>query len=438
MFRSYRCRIYPTPAQSELLMKHFGCVRWIYNWALAEKSNRYVEAGANVSFYEFQSHLPELKERSDTKWLGEVAAASLQGALRNLDIAFTRFFKGISSFPQFKARGQNDSYQVQQYTSVNFDTQKIKITGFKEGIKGCFNRKFIGKIKTTTISRAPTGKFYASVLVDDGVTEPALPPLDEVKALGLDFGIKDLIVTSEGERFENPQTLKCYQRRLKIRQRRMSRKAKGSKNRDKARLRVALTHETISNVRNDNLHKISSYLVRENQATTLCIEDLSVSDMVTDSSRGRSMNRSIMDAGWRELRRQIEYKAKWHGKNVKVIGRFEPSSKMCSDCGHIHTHLTLADRQWTCVSCGSTHDRDINAARNIKTMAFREQNTSSGSLASANYREATRKVTPVDQPVGAEMTQECRVLSSGETDHSYPEMMDRAVLDGERTSGQVK
>lgn len=411
MLRAYKYRLYPTPAQSELLGKHFGCARWVYNWALAEKSSRYVETGASVSLYELQSHLPELKERIDTEWLDEVAAAALQSALRNLDAAYTRFFKGISSFPRFKVRGRNDSYQLPQNTSVDFVAQRVKITGFKEGIKGCFNRRFEGKIKTTTISRTPTGKFYASVLVDDGIVEPTPPPLDESRALGLDFGLKDLVITSDGQRFANPRALKRYQRRFKIRQRRLFRKVKGSKNRDKARLRVALTHETISNVRNDNLHKISSHLVRENQATTLCIEDLSVSDMVTDSSRGRSMNRSIMDAGWRELRRQIEYKAKWHGKNVKVIGRFEPSSKMCSDCGHIHTQLILADRQWTCVSCGSTHDRDINAARNIKTMAFREQNTSSGPLASTNYREASRKVTPVDQPDRVEMTQECHVLS---------------------------
>lgn len=411
MLRAYKYRLYPTPTQEVLLSKTFGCVRWVYNWALAEKNGRYVEAGVGVSVYELQSHLPELKAREDTVWLSEVPAAALQYALHNLDAAYTRFFKGLASFPSFKARGHHDSFQLPQKTTVDFGTQRISLIGFREGIKGCFNRRFEGKVKTTTISRTPTGKVYASVLVDNGVVEPTPPPATEDCALGLDFGLKDLVVASDGQRFANPKTLKRYLRRLQIRQKRMTRKVKGSANRTKARLKVALTHEHIAFIRNDNLHKISSHLVRENQATTLCIEDLSVTSMVTDSSRGRAMNRSIMDAGWRELRRQLEYKCRWHGKNLRVIGRWEASSKTCSCCGHINRGLTLDQRTWDCPPCGETHDRDVNAARNIKRMAFCEQNTLSAPQGADDYRGAPRKATPVEEPTVAPTKQECRSLA---------------------------
>jgi len=409
MLRSYRYRIYPTPEQEILLAKHFGCTRWIYNWALAEKQARYIEAGVSVSIYELSRHLPELKKREETKWLAEVASQSLQHALHDLDAAYTAFFNG-AGFPHFRSKQEHHSFELPQGAIVVFENQRIHLPKFQEGIKGCFNRHFDGKIKTTAISQAPTGKYYASIIVDDGVAEPILPPAEESNALGLDFGLKDLVVTSEGERLANPKTLKRYLRRLRIRQRRLTRKTKGSKNRYKARLRVAIVHERISNIRNDNLHKISSHLVRENQATTFCMEDLSVASMLTDSSRGRALNRSIQDAGWRELRRQIEYKARWAGKNVRIIGRFEPSSKLCSNCGTIKSDLTLADRSWTCV-CGTTHDVDVNAAINIKRLAFCEQNTSSKALASDSYRQACRKDTPEEQPTVAAMRRECQSTS---------------------------
>jgi putative transposase len=407
VLKAFKYRIYPTPEQVTLLEKHFGCARWVYNWALAEKSARYIEAGASVSIYELCSHLPELKAHPETAWLSEVSAQSLQTALHNLDKAYTAFFKG-AGFPRFKSRhNRTQSFQLPQKTRVEFDTQRIHLLKFREGIKGCFNRAFEGKVKTTTISRTATGKYYASVLVETPEPEPVLPPAAESTALGLDFGLKDLVVASDGRRFANPRTFKRYLRRLQIRQRRLSRAVKGSKNRDKARLRVALVHEKISNIRNDNLHQISSELTRKNHGvSTLCIEDLNVSGMV----KNRRLSRSISDAGWRELRRQLEYKCKWYGINLRVIGRFEPSSKTCSCCGHINTGLTLADRNWTCV-CGATHDRDVNAAINIRTMAFREQNTSSVPKGTESYRQVRRKVTPVEQPIRAAVKQECWVES---------------------------
>lgn len=418
MLRAYRYQIYPTETQRVLLAKHFGCARWVYNWALAERTDRYKSAGIHLSVYELQRQLPELKRIEPTKWLGEVASQCLQCALFNNDTAFSLFFKKNRKYPRFKSKTESfQSYSLSQHTRLDFSRGLIHLTAFKEGIKGCFNRRFEGKIKTCTVSRTPTGKHYVSVLVDDGLAEPVLVPLDESKALGLDFGLKDLVVTNEGERFANPRALKRYLRRLKQRQRSLSRKVKGSKNRAKARLIVAKTHERISFIRNDNLHKTSAHLVRKNQATTLCLEDLAVREMMHDKTKPRSLRRSIGDAGWGELRRQIEYKARWAGKNVKIIGRWETSSKTCSCCGTINRELTLADRSWTCV-CGASHDRDINAAINIKRMAFASQNTFSSisQEIEANYRQVSREDTPVDQGFSLEMKQEHQSQSLTESD----------------------
>ncbi len=421
MLRTYKYRLYPTPDQEVLLAKHFGCVRWVYNWALAEKASRYSEEGKSVSIYDLQSYLPELKEREETKWLSEVSAASLQSALHNLDDAFTAFFnkRKRGCFPRFKSRNDNhQSFQLPQDTRVDFGTQMIHLRKFTEGIKACLSRRFDGKVKTTAVKRVPSGKYYAFVLVETPETEPPLLPTAEATALGLDFGLKDLVVTSDGQRFVNPRTLKRYLRRLKLRGQQHSRTQKGSKRREKARLRLALTHERISNIRNDNLHKISSKLVYESQGvSTLCVEDLNVTGMMAN----RRLARSIADAGWRELRRQLEYKCRWAGKNLRVIGRFEPSSKMCSECGHIHKTLTLKDREWTCTSCGGSHDRDVNAAINIRRMAFRSQNTysdptqfgmatSRGGTTVPKYRQVRRKSKPVEQPIMAATKRECEVL----------------------------
>ncbi len=210
-----------------------------------------------MSIYELSRQLPELKTREETKWLKEVSAQALGNALMHLDAAYTGFFNGNENFPSFKRHGHGDSFENHQNNAIDFDTQCVRIRKFTEGIKGVFNRQFEGKIKTTTIKRTTTNKYYACVLVDDGIVEPAPVPAIKDQALGLDFGLKDLVVTSDGQCFRNPRTLKRYLRRLKIRQRRLSRATKGSNRQDKARHRVARVYETISNIRKDCLHKIS-------------------------------------------------------------------------------------------------------------------------------------------------------------------------------------
>lgn len=437
MFRRYRYRLYPTEAQKVLMDKHFGCVRWVYNWALETKMKAYEADKTNVSIYQIQGQLPTLKASPETEWLAEVSSQALHGALHHLDEAYTRFFKGQSCFPQFKSRhSSHHSFENVQNTKVHFARGTVQILKFKEGIKCHFSRTFEGTIKTSTVSRTPTGKYYISILVETPDVEPVPVTTDEAHAIGLDFGLKDLIVTSDGQRFINPKHLKRFMRTLAIRQRRLSRKVKGSKNRDKARKRVAAVHEHISNIRRDHLHKVSSTLVRENQATTLCIENLDVKRLLEDRKKGKSMRRAIADVGWGELRRQLEYKCKWAGKNLRVIGEFEPSSKTCSACGSINRTLTLAQREWTC-HCGVTHDRDINAAINIRKMAFREQNTYSTPAAKPTKAKrgkqasvqrtgpsidmatgriivpvGSREVTPEEQAVRPVVSRECQGSAS--------------------------
>ena len=388
MLKAFKYRLYPTERQKILISKHFGCVRWIYNWVLAEKMNRYIEAGENVSVYELQSHIPELKDRPDTAWLSEVSAQSLCGAIMHVDGAYTRFFRGQASFPCFKKRGHRDSFQNHQGNQVNFGLGHFYCRKFTEGIKCNFTRPFEGKIKTCTVSRTAADRYFVSILVETPEVEPVPPPKDETTAIGLDFGLKNLVVTSDGQRFNNPRYLLHRIRRLKQKQRRFAKMTKGSKRRERMKLRIARIHEKVSNIRRDHLHKLSHELVRKNQATTICIEDLSVQAML----KNRHLSRSIQDVGWGELRRQLTYKCRWYGKNLRVIGRFEPSSKTCSYCGTIKSNLTLGDRQWTCL-CGAHHDRDINAARNIKTMAFREQNTYSVPTGSREFKLGDRCVS---------------------------------------------
>lgn len=395
MLKRQRFRIYPTQEQAECLDRLFGCARWVYNWGLQSKTEHYKKTGEGLSIFELSKLLTKMKKDPETAWLKEANAQSLQQSLRHLDAAFTRFFKGQNAYPKFKSKGKtNQSITIPQGVTLDFDAQRLYIPKLKSGIRAVFHRDVDGEIKNHTIFKVSSGKFYVSILIEDGKSDPETAPSTEVHAIGLDFGLKDLVITSDGERFANPRTLKRHLRRLKIRQRRMTRKVKGSKNRDKARKRLATIHERISFIRTDSLHKISSHLVRENQATTLCLENLDVQDM----KKNRLLSRSIGDAGWAELRKQIEYKARWNGKNVRIIGRFEASSKTCHRCGQVNHHLTLSDRSWTC-ACGVKHDRDINAAINIRQFAFCDQNTQS-------LPRGSRKITPVEQPVRAAMNQE--------------------------------
>lgn len=369
MLKAYKYRIYPTDTQKVLLAKHFGCARYIYNYGLERKIKSYAETKKSVSRFTIQADLPKLKKQEDTKWLSEVNALSLQASLLNLDMAFTRFFKEKKGFPRFKSKhDHSQSFQIPQNTKVDYDARRVYIPKFLEGIKCKFDRQFKGKIKTSTVSRTPTGKYFISILVETEDTLPSKKPIDENKAVGVDLGIKMFATLSDGNEIQNPKYLKRSLKKLKRMQRSVSRKVKGSNRRSKYVRLLAKQYEKVTNRRKDFLHKTSRYLV--DHYDTICLETLSASNMV----KNHHLAQALSDIGIGTFNAYVDYKAEWYGKNVIRIGRFEPSSKMCS-CGHIHSGLKLSDRVWTCPSCGTVNQRDLLAAKNVKKFAFKTNNT---------------------------------------------------------------
>jgi putative transposase len=289
-------------------------------------------------------------------------------SIRNLDNAFKRFFREKKGFPKFKSKKNPvQSFQIPQHYSVDFENNKVKLPKIGK-VKASFSREFFGTCKTATISRSATHKYYISILVDDGKDLPIKEPFNYNTTVGVDVGIKDFAVLSTGEKFDNPKYLKNSLQKLKVLSKRLSRKQKGSNNFKKAKLKLSRLHEKITNQRNDFQHKLSLKLVRENQA--IALETLKVCNMI----KTHCLAQSISDAGWSAFVKKLEYKAEWYGKTILRIGRFEPSSKLCNVCGYHNKELTLAVREWTCPSCNTSHDRDVNAAINIKKFSLQDQN----------------------------------------------------------------
>jgi putative transposase len=366
---AYKYRIYPTREQQVLLGKHFGCVRWVYNYALSKKIEYYVKEKRTLSRFEIQKEIVGLKKKEETKWLSEVNSQSLQASLVNLDMAYTRFFRKKRGFPKFKSKKNKQNTQFPQGTKVDFNNDKLYVMKFREGIRCKFHRTFAGIIKTTTISKTKTDKYYVFILVEENVIEIKQQKLNIKKAIGIDLGIKSFLVTSNGDKIDNPKCLKQSLWKLRAEQRKLSRKTKGSNNRNKQRLKLARTYEKVTNQRNDFLHKITRQLVNDNQITTYCLETLNVSGMI----KNHCLAQAISDVGWGIFVTYLTYKANWVGKNILRIGRFDPSSKTCNICGLVNQNLTLADREWIC-KCGTKHDRDFLAACNIRDFAFDKQN----------------------------------------------------------------
>jgi putative transposase len=349
----------------------------------------WVERKENLNRYALSLLLPGWKKAQETSWLSEVNSQSLQAALANLDTAYCRFFHRKAGFPKFKSKHGRQSFQVPQSGKVGDGFIQIPKIG---KIKAVISREGSGGIKTISISCTPTGKYFASVLYEDGVEAPPKLPVTEAGTIGIDLGIKEFAVLSTGERVANPRNIKQASRKLRRAQRRLSRRAVGSNNRNKQRRIVAVIHEKVANRRKDFLHKTTTRLVRDNQTDSFAIEDLAVANMM----KNRCLAKAVADAGWAEFRRQLEYKAERAGKNVLVIGRFEPSSKSCS-CGIVNKDLKLSQRTWTCV-CGLKHDRDLLAARNIKRFALHPQNRS--------IAGDTGEFTPVETADGWSLKQE--------------------------------
>ena len=320
-----------------------------------------------ISYVQLCAMLTELKKDEQYSWLRDVSNECLQQALRNLDAAFTRFFREKKGFPRFKSKSRSrQSYKA--ILSVHVDQERRRIKLPKIGwVKYGNNRKFEGNVRSVTVSVTPSGKYHVSVLVDDGKEIPEKLPVTFDTTIGIDMGIKDFAVCSNGDTYENPRHLIKAEQRLRTLQKRLSRKKKGSNRRNRARMILARQHEKVANRRQDYLHKISTKIVRENQA--IVVEDLNTKGMM----RNHRLSKAIGACGWSTFFKMLEYKCERQGKTFIRIGRFDPSSKTCS-CGHVYKGLKLFEREWVCPNCGSVNDRDLLAACNIKRFGLQEQN----------------------------------------------------------------
>ena len=365
MLRAYKYRIYPTDEQKVLFAKTFGCVRVVYNWALNLKSNLYKENEISISRFELQTRLRDGLKR-EKEWLKEVNSQSLQYSLLQLDAAFKNFFKKNGKYPNFKSKHDRQSFHNPQHCSVDFKKGVLNIPKAKN-IKTVFHRKFKGdKIHDVTISKDKDGRYYASILVD--TFDKPLPKklVTKETAIGIDTGLKTFAVCSNGEEFAATHFLKEEKRKLKLLGRKLSKKQRGSKAFNDTKQRIAKIHSRVVHKRMDYLHKITHRLTHENQVGTICVEDLNVKGML----RNKHLAYDISDAGIGIFYTLLAYKCEWYGVNLVEIGRFQPSSKMCSCCGYINKALTLSVRNWTCPECGANHDRDYNASVNIRNFGL--------------------------------------------------------------------
>jgi len=355
--RAYKYRFYPTEEQGTELARTFGSVRYVYNRALAERSRAYTHEQRKVTYAESARWVAQWRHDPETQWLGEIASVPLQQAVRQLQTSYVNFWAKRTKYPTFKSKRKSKASAT--YTTFGFSHRngQIKLAKMAESLDIRWSRPLPEGTEpsSVTVSRDSAGRYHISILVETQIEQ--LPPISA--QVGIDMGIASLITLSTGEKINNPKHEKRDRVALAKAQRRLMKKRKGSNNKHKARLKVARVHARIADRRNDNLHKLSTRIIRENQ--TVCIEDLAVRSMV----KNHSLARAISDAGWTQFRTMMEYKAEWYGREVIAIDPWYPSSKTCSDCGHLLVKLPLGAREWSCPGCGAIHDRDVNAARNI-------------------------------------------------------------------------
>ena len=354
--RSYKYRFYPTDEQAQQLAKTFGCVRYVYNRALAERSRAWTQEQRRITYHDTSKMLTQWKQEDETAWLKEPSKGPLQESLMNLQSAYDKFWRKQARYPKFKARKKSRDSACYAGNCFRYRDGKITLAKQKQHLDIRWDRPLPegAEPSRVTVSRNSRDQYFISILVEEEIEQ-----LKPVKSqIGIDVGLTTLLTLSTGEKIANPRHELKDRVKLAKAQREMSRKQKGSKNRAKARLKVAKIHGRIADRRRDHLHKLTTRLVRENQV--IAIEDLSVRNMV----KNHNLARAISDASWSEFRRQLEYKAEWYGREVIAIDRWYPSSKTCSMCGAVVEKLPLNIREWEC-RCGAVHDRDINAAKNI-------------------------------------------------------------------------
>jgi putative transposase len=426
MLRGIELRAYPNKEQIILLAKHFGCNRLIHNLGLERRTTEYIKTGKTISKYDMNTWITQLKQTEEYAFLKEVHSQTLQQTMQDLDTAFINYFRNPEKndykkkakkkkdnnpdyelkledhkgYPAYQSKKSHRfSIRFPQGGKIDTENNQVFIPKLK-WMKVKIHRMIEGEIRSITVKQVPSGKYFVVLLIEDGVPELPLEPINKETAIGIDLGVKDFAILSTGEKVANPKFLSNKEKRLKTLQRRLSRKEKGGKNREKARIKVAKFHEKVYNERKDFLHKLTTKLANDNQVNTYCLETLNTKGMM----QNHKLAKSIAEASWCKFNTLLESKCLARGKNIVRIGRFEPSSKLCT-CGYKNDKLTLKDREWTCPICHTHHDRDILAANNIKRMALTDANLTS-------FSGAGRPEEPVESlPKGRAKKQETPCFS---------------------------
>ncbi len=387
--KAYKYRFLPTPEQAHNLACTFGCCRFVYNWALKLRTTSYCQHGIRLSHNDLSAALTSLKKEEATAWLAEVSSVPLQQSLRHLDKAMVNFFEGRAKYPKYhtKHKKQSATYAA---TAFGWNGSTLILAKQKEPLDIMWSRPLPEGCKpsSVTVSKDASGRYFVSILVEETIA--TLPMTD--KAIGIDLGLKSFLITSEGETIDNPKYYAKAEKKLAKLERKKAKKKKGSKNRTKARIKVARLHAKIADMRRDFQHQLSTRLIRENQ--TICLESLAVKNML----HNHCLAKAIQDVGWSEFVRQLEYKAAWYGRQVVKIDRWTPSSKTCHCCGCVKENLTLSDRVFVCEDCGNVTDRDYNAACNILSEGLSAVNDCGGVVRrgrrKSGHADAVEPVSP--------------------------------------------
>ena len=353
--KAYKYRVYPTTEQAKQFAQLFGHTRFVYNHFLRIRQDAWYQKQEKVNYHDTSALLTQLKKEKEFQWLKDVSSVPLQQALRHLHTSFLNFWSGKTKHPTFKKKNSKQSATFAA-SAFRWNDEALTLGKIMGRLEIKLSRQFKGTPSTVTLSQDASGRYFVSMLVEE---ETELKPLSQ-KTIGIDLGISNVVITSDGFKSGSPKFTRKYEKKLAKKQRILAKKKKGSKNRNKARLAVAKVHAKITDSRVDFTHKLTSQLINDNQV--LCVETLAVKNMV----KNKCLSKSISDSGWGELLRQLEYKAKWYGRTLVGIDRWYPSSKRCSECGYTMGKMPLNIRVWQCPECKTEHCRDINAARNIK------------------------------------------------------------------------